>query len=293
MPTVSKSYTPADIFQGGADIYLGVTPPPSAVPPVAGTNTLTLDANGQPPIASTGQIATAALNAGGTGYTVGDTLFITQSGAVAGMIRVATLSGSAVATFVVINGGRGYSVATGLATVGGTGSGCTIDISTITAGYHLGLTEGPASISISPKFNLIRSDQHAAEIDAAFVSQTCEIDFTLKEFVLANMQRTFSGLFSATYWNLAAGGTNPAADFVQVGSSFSSYSKTSSLLLVAARRDVPGKYVYALAYRAYIKSAWQMTANRAKENVWKLKAGCILDTSRIAKDMCIQIVKQV
>jgi hypothetical protein len=48
MPTVAKLFTPGDIFQGPADVYLDIAAPPSAIPPVAGTNTIALDANGQP-----------------------------------------------------------------------------------------------------------------------------------------------------------------------------------------------------------------------------------------------------
>lgn len=45
---VTKVFTPADIWQGPADVYLDVAAPTSAIPPVAGTNTLTLDVSGQP-----------------------------------------------------------------------------------------------------------------------------------------------------------------------------------------------------------------------------------------------------
>jgi hypothetical protein len=48
MPMVTKTFTPGDIFQGPADVYLDIAAPPSAVPPVGGTNTIALDASGQP-----------------------------------------------------------------------------------------------------------------------------------------------------------------------------------------------------------------------------------------------------
>lgn len=293
MTTVTKSFNPTDIFQGPCDVYLGVTPPVSAVPPVSGTNTLTLDQFGQPPIASTGQINGTALTAGGTGYSIGDTLTVVQSGGSVGMIRVLSLGASnAVATFAVINGGQGYATASGLATTGGTGSGCTIQITSITAGFHLGLTQGPASVNLTPKFTEIKADQFSAPVDAIFSSFAAEFDFTVKQYDLVNLQKYFAGLFSATQWTLTAGSTNPARKLLQIGSSFSSQAKTASLLLVGPRRDSPNKFLYAMGYKTHIKSAIAMgPIQRGKEAQFKLKFGCLLDPSRVSSDMTLQICK--
>lgn len=292
MSIVSKVFSPADVFQGPAEIYLGVTPPVSAVPPVAGTNTITLDGYGQPTIGSKGQIATVSVGTGGTGYSVGDTLTVIQSGAFAGLVRVTAAAGGVVSAVVVINGGQGYSVASGLATIGGLGSGCTITIATITAGFHLGLTQGPVAINITPKFNEIKADQFSAPVDAAFVSNACEIDFIIKETALNQIQQFFSGLYSATYWNLVAGGTNPACDFLQIGSTPSSIAKTTSLLLVGTRRDQSNKYIYALSYKAYPKSAVTLgPVQRKKETEIKMKFGMILDPTRVVSDMTMQVVR--
>ncbi len=291
MPTVAKAFTAADVFQGPADIYIGVTNPPSAVPPVQYTNTLQLDNSGQPPIGTTGQIATVTVAAGGSGYAAGDTLTVVQSGGVAGMIRVLTVAAGVVSTVAVIRGGQGYATASGLATTGGTGTGCTITISTITAGFHIGLTEGPAQVNIAPKYELIKADQFSPEIDAALISLDTEIDFVVKEMVFSTLQQLFTGLFSATYWNLSAGGTNPAADFLTIGATNSSQAILQSLLLVAPRRDAANKFVYALGYRTYIKSAIQFNIGRPKENMFKLKFGCLADMNRIAKDRVMQIIR--
>jgi hypothetical protein len=291
MATVSKLFTPADVFQGPADIYLGVQAPASAVPPVQYTNTLQLDSKGQPPIGTKGEIATVALGAGGTGYAVGDTLTVVQGGAANGLIRVLTVADGVVATVAVLRGGSGYSVASTLATVGGIGTGCTITISTITAGVYLGLTESPATCTVTPKFNPIHADQYSAAVDAAFVSQAAEIDFTVKELVFANLQRFFAGLFSASFWDLVIGAVNPATELLQIGSSPSSDALVTTLMLVAPRRDAANKYIYALAYKAYIASAIPMPVQRGKETVLKLKWKLLLDTSRVAKDMAMQIVR--
>jgi hypothetical protein len=214
MPTVSKSFTPSDIFSGPADIYLGVQAPASAVPPVQGTNTLTLDGSGQPPDAGS-------------------------------------------------------------------------------AGIHLGLSEGPVSANTAPSFELIKADQFSAPVDAAFISSKSEIDFTVKELVFSKLQKFFAGLTSATYSNLGAGSTNPAADMLQIGSANSSAANKTTLLLIAPRRDVASKWMYVLGYKCYLGSAIAIPIQRKKETLIKLKFKCLVDTSRVAKDQTMQIVKMV
>lgn len=48
MAFLARVYTPSNIFQGPADVYVGLTAPASALVPTADSNTLTLDALGQP-----------------------------------------------------------------------------------------------------------------------------------------------------------------------------------------------------------------------------------------------------
>ncbi len=211
MPVVSKVYTPANVIQGPADIYVDVAAPASAVPPVAGTNTLVLDANGQP----------------------------TDTG---------------------------------------------------TAGFHVGISEGPAVLSVTPKFDEIRADQFAAPVDAAFVSLETEIDIVVKEAALQNLQKYFTSPLGA-YSNLTAGITNPAADFLQIGSPKSSLATLRTLTLVSPRRDVGGKFWYVMAYKAALKSAVAWAFERKTISSWKLKFYCIADTSRALKDQVLQIVK--
>lgn len=114
------------------------------------------------------RIASAAVDAGGTGYVVGDVLELdTGTATERGKVQVATLSGSAVATVTVFETGGAYSVApsaagattavgpaaaagtgctltasmtgligtTGAATTGGTGSGCTLDLTLTDTGW--------------------------------------------------------------------------------------------------------------------------------------------------------------
>lgn len=211
MPVVTKTYTPANIIQGPADVFVDVAAPASAVPPVQGTNTLTIDLSGQPSDAGT-------------------------------------------------------------------------------AGFHIGLSEGPAVLSLTPKFEEIRADQFGAPVDAAFVSSETEIDLIVKETILTNLQKYFTSPLG-TYFNLATGITNSASDFLQVGSPKSSGATLRTLLLIAPRRDATSKFWYVLAYKAALKSALAMSLDRKKEATYKLKFYCIADPSRVASDQVLQIVK--
>jgi hypothetical protein len=79
-------------------------------------------------------VQTTTVAVGGTGYVVGDIVTITQSSAQGGELQVTTIGGSGAVTGVTVvpqNQGTGYSVATGLATTGGTGTGLTVNITVV------------------------------------------------------------------------------------------------------------------------------------------------------------------
>jgi hypothetical protein len=79
-------------------------------------------------------ISTAIPHAGGggTGYVTGDIIGVTQAGATGGFLSVTATAG-VVTALTVIPGQQGsnYTVATALATTGGTGTGLTVDITAI------------------------------------------------------------------------------------------------------------------------------------------------------------------
>ena len=79
-------------------------------------------------------IAAAAIDgaSAGTGYVVGDLLSITQAGASGAVFKVTTIGANGAITGGVITAqGTKYSVATGLATTGGTGTGAEINVTAI------------------------------------------------------------------------------------------------------------------------------------------------------------------
>jgi len=75
-------------------------------------------------------VATATVNAGGSGYAVGDILTVSTGTGVSATVKVLTLSTTAVATVQLTSAGL-YSVdptTSGVATTGGGGSSCTLDL---------------------------------------------------------------------------------------------------------------------------------------------------------------------
>ena len=78
-------------------------------------------------------IATVSITAAGTGYTIGDVLNIgTDVGAYGGTVTVSSVYAGTVTGVTLTTGGSGYSTGAGHATTGGTGSGCTINVLTLT-----------------------------------------------------------------------------------------------------------------------------------------------------------------
>ena len=76
-----------------------------------------------------GQIATSTLNSGGTGYAVGNQVYV-NTGLGNAILTVATAPGGVVRTYTLTFGGSGYATATGVSTtnITGTGTGLTINI---------------------------------------------------------------------------------------------------------------------------------------------------------------------
>lgn len=89
-----------------------------------------------------GRIATVASapTAAGAGYTVNDILYITTGGA-KGTVRVTGATNGAVTAVELVAAGVGYTVGSGKATSGGTGTGCTINITAVSDGSYLPIAE--------------------------------------------------------------------------------------------------------------------------------------------------------
>ncbi len=118
---VSDGFTTSDPEFIAAGIYFGQSPAPQAL--FVGRQDLTAVSAA---VATTGSL--------GTGYVVGDIISVVQAGASNGQLQVVTVgTGGTVTSLAVIVGqqGTGYSVATGLATTGGSGTGLEVNITAI------------------------------------------------------------------------------------------------------------------------------------------------------------------
>src|SRR5574337_1151500 len=153
-------------------------------------------------------------------------------------------------------------------------------------GFHVGSIEAPTSISIQETVNQIMDDQHDGPVDVAFVKIAAEVDFILKETNLSRLQQILNG------GNLAAYNAIAGYQMLQVGGQTSTAIGATTLLLVAPRRDNTAKFIYALFYRVVIENPIELTFTRAKESVYKVKARCLMDTTRVAGDDLGVIVRQ-
>lgn len=78
-------------------------------------------------------ISTVTIAGGGSGYQVGDTITVVQSGATGSVLTVATVSTGAITGVTVTTPGYGYAAAAGLSTTAltGSGTGATITITAV------------------------------------------------------------------------------------------------------------------------------------------------------------------
>ncbi len=82
-------------------------------------------------VPSTAGLLTVSVNAGGTGYSVGNVLTVTGCSGTGGTVTVATVNTGVVLTVTITTPGKNYVVASGCATTGGAGSGATINTLTV------------------------------------------------------------------------------------------------------------------------------------------------------------------
>jgi phage tail sheath protein FI len=136
-PTVTlvnggSGYKPTDVLtlQSGAVFQFHLTNPGNGYPAANGLAVTGGAGTG----ATFNYVYTVTLNAGGSGYQVGDVLNLVQTGGSGGTITVNTVStGSptgAVLTFTLTAAGNGYTTGTGLTVTGGAGTGAMFNYNT-------------------------------------------------------------------------------------------------------------------------------------------------------------------
>jgi hypothetical protein len=297
MGIISKSFVPANVLMGPADVYLGV-PAPTSAQAGAGTaaNLIFLDSNGEPLTVDFGPVTAA---------TAATPSVVT--------LTATTVSGVTLANYniIQITGCTGnYAQLNGIWTVTNVNTGshtCTLSGSSLssasgtltgshaTAGQNLGLSEGPVMVSITPKIEEIRADQFESAIDAALTTIEAEIDVKMEEFNATQFQRYFTNdtltnpqMFPTQTIN----STVPTyAQVTQFGGQFTDACNQRTLMLVSADRSNIGYFYYVFAFRVYLKSAFKITFHRTAKTVFEMKFGCVCDFTRQPGDELLQMVR--
>jgi len=280
MAVISKTPTPANVWQGQVDVYIGLTAPGSHNPP-GQADEVALDASGQP--ASTQGAVTGASNA----TPIVLTLAFTTGYAVGDIVTVAGVGGNTNANGIWVISALD---ATHLTLAGSAGNGAWTSGGTVTQGAHLGIVEGPTTVTLTPKVDDIGSDNFEGPHDAALQSIAVEVDTVLKEVDLYKLLAMSSNMNWGNFAALPAAGAYTTLG-MQFGGAQSSSMNLHSLMFVAPNRAAAGKWIYVYLFKAYQDAAIQITFERSKANLWKVKFLGVADVTRLVGDELCHVVK--
>lgn len=154
-----------------------------------------------------------------------------------------------------------------------------------------GATDGAATMVLTPKLTEINADQVAGPVDVVMTGEAASIEVTLKESDLARLQNYIvHGTFSTgTDASLPTG--SQSYEEISFGG-LMAIPKTS-VAVISARRDSPGKFVVAQLYQAYQAQAVQLPFQRAKETTYKIKFEGLADPARAVGDQVGKIYRQI
>ena len=161
---------------------------------------------------------------GGSGYELGDTITVSQTGANGGTATVSAVNGSGtVSSIALLTGGVGYSTTTSAATTGGAGSGLTVTISTLTTEtlsqaiartqayiYYVGIistnygansTWAALALAVQGYQNkiLFLPSNNTIDIQGAFTTIQQATDYNTRCLFYSNSAALQSRLFAAAY----------------------------------------------------------------------------------------------
>jgi len=154
-----------------------------------------------------------------------------------------------------------------------------------------GATDGAATMVLTPKLTEINADQVAGPVDVVMTGEAASIEVTLKESDLQRLQNYIvHGTFSTgTDSSLPTG--SQSYEEISFGG-LMAIPKTS-VAVISARRDSPGKFVVAQLYQAYQAQAVQLPFQRAKETTYEIKFEGLADPSRSVGDQVGKIYRQI
>lgn len=173
------------------------------------------------------------------------------------------------------------------------GARLTIDSTgTPTAGTPVfaGATDGAATFVLTPKLEEITADQVAAPIDVVMTGEAESIEVTLKESDLAKLTNfiVHGSFTTGTDTSLPAG----AQTYEEITFGGIKIIPKTSVAVISARRDAPGKFVVSQLYQAYQADAVQLPFQRGKETTYKVKFQGLADPTRTAGDQVGKIYRQ-
>jgi hypothetical protein len=277
---VTKVPVPANVWQGTVDFYIDSTPPSSEVTPTQ-ADEIALDANGQP--ASLQMAVTAATNASPIVITGASTTGF----ALNDIVTVASVTGNTNA-----NGIWTISAldATHITLKGSAGNAAWISGGTVTRGAHVGLLEGPTTVTLNPKIEDIGSDSFEGPHDAALQNVEVDVETVMKEVDLYKLLAMTSNLNYGNFAALPAAGAYTTLG-VQFGGVQSASMNLHRLMFVGPNRAAAGKWIYVYLFKGYNSDPIQLTFHRSKANLWKVKFMGVADLTRALGDELCHVVK--
>lgn len=155
---------------------------------------------------------------------------------------------------------------------------------------NVGGTDAAMTLSIGPKYEEESMDQITGPVDAVMTAETNEIDVTMKEATLANLQAALAAGTYAT--GVDAGLPVGAQNYEEVAFGGLVAVAKSCIAVVSQRRDAPGKFVVSVLYNAYAQDPIAVAFDRSKPTVYKVKFRGLNIPSRPAGDQTGKIYRQ-
>ena len=148
----------------------------------------------------------------------------------------------------------------------------TPDAGTHTGAIHLGLTAGAVTFKVTPKIDMVKSDQGDAPVDAWVQSIAASLEAEMQQSAMDKLARALGvgnyTLSAGNYAQCTYGGTNqPPAICVAV---------------IAPKRVAPTKAVVGCLYRVNAADGLSWTASRGKASTYKLQFNGQADVTRTA-----------
>jgi hypothetical protein len=137
---------------------------------------------------------------------------------------------------------------------------------------HLGILEGPATFSVTPKIELIKGDQFDGALDAYLSSLTVKIEATCLSSTMANLAQALGvGNYTLSVGNFAQctfGGTNQPP--------------TICIAAIAGKRTTPAKAICGCLFRVNAADGITWTAQRNKPSTFRVGFTGQADVTRTA-----------